>query len=44
MENRFAQSKLSRRNFTKALVQAKRRYDPDNVFASGPDIFREQKM
>jgi FAD/FMN-containing dehydrogenase len=22
------------------LVSAKRRYDPDNVFASGPDIFR----
>lgn len=22
------------------LVRAKRRYDPDNVFASGPDIFR----
>jgi FAD/FMN-containing dehydrogenase len=27
-----------------ALVQAKRRYDPDNVFASGPDIFRDKKM
>jgi FAD/FMN-containing dehydrogenase len=24
-----------------ALLAAKRRYDPDNVFASGPDIFRK---
>ena len=26
-----------------ALVSAKRRYDPDNVFASGPDIFGDQR-
>ncbi len=25
------------------LVQAKRRYDPDNVFASGPDIFHKHR-
>lgn len=46
----FSALELSRRDWRlhfgsdwDALVRAKRRHDPDNIFASGPDIFREHR-